>query len=684
MFFAEGDWTRQINEAIDAPLMPRSDPGFAAGVSTAFSDSLRTSNAVAERLNAGETWTDEVQRFTRETGRNVGFPQSMAPARGGKYAQPWGQFRAEVDAWNAQNPDRPFALPTDDEMRERALARNRAAQMERQQLSEASQSLGSMVGGAIGDMGSMAVDPANVVAFGLLGSGPGVGILRAAAMDAAASGAGQVLNEGLTYRYRREMDPNYSTGDSARNVGEAALMGGAGGLALRGAIGAGAWGLRRAARAWRGLEREAPEIPISRETVDAGNAVETAAVTLESNPLGPEAETAHAAAMAEAYRAAARGTVADLPEDVAIAARELPIDAVNRRLRAEQPDLLDRLDTLTRQRDMNRETISGIDAELGQPEFSAVRRVMLAAEEQSAKVDRLQAAIDKAGSDAQRTRLQAQVDAATSKLEEIVRGIDRQALDRLEMLDAAGTARRAALADAETALKEHQATVEATRKLGLADYWADRHSPPLDTLPAETREPVGRIRQSVEDGRALPGVDIAADLHTATRIVDHATAEGRPLAEFIAGMDELDGVNPRVRALIGLMHDGPDLAARIPADEFAAQLKELADFIENPTSAAQVPARSPLPIGAVAAAESVGGDLPKGAAETAAMRDVAVNDARKLLLDMPYVEVPVEVALADGTTATVQRRLADVLADADNEMLAANELRACALGKRES
>jgi hypothetical protein len=55
-------------------------------------------------------------------------------------------------------------------------------------------------------------------------------------------------------------------------------------------------------------------------------------------------------------------------------------------------------------------------------------------------------------------------------------------------------------------------------------------------------------------GGSQPARISRPDLAKATELVRQAAAEGRPVAQALTGLDHFDGVNGRVRALVGLMH----------------------------------------------------------------------------------------------------------------------------------
>lgn len=682
MFFPNSDWNQALADAAASPLVPHPDEGIASAVG-AFSDAAHTGSLMATAIDRDEVINDLNDAFQKVSGRTVAFPQSPAPGRGAQYAVPFGQFRAEVDAWNAQHPDQLFDLPSNDEIENRALARERAAQQSAAARSGAAQSLGANIGNLAGSMGAGIVNPVNVGAFAVLGAGPAAGIIRGAIGDAVAGMAGQAADQAFNYGHQQQLDPNYGLGDVAQSIGEAGLMGAGGGLFARGVgkvIGAALkTPTAAAARMWRDMR--GTDMPVPREVVDAGNVVDTASHIQDSNPLGAEWDTEHAAAMAESYRAAAAGEVPDIPPEVEAAASELPAETVDRQMRAENPEMMDRLYALNQQADANDATLRSLTTQISDPRFRAVRAGMLAADEQQATVDRLQSAVEKEPDPAAKARLQSQVDAATDQLRTTVQSVSRNDIAELDRLEYEMAQRRQVQEWTQNELDRQTTEVNQLRSQKLNDYWDQKFARARGaSVPEGTEAAAGQIREAVNKGDLPQTADIEADLASAKQTVSDADTAGVPLDQYLAGKTFMDGVTPRVRAIIGLMHDGPDLAYRVKPEEFAARIQKLADMMTGKDEAdAAPPVAADTPeLSAVASRSAL--DAAQAAFDTVKLADddearaVVINDGQKMVAENPDTMIETE----NGP-----RRLADVLDEADNEILAADELRACSLGRRE-
>lgn len=686
-YFFDSDRQQAIASAARSPIVARPVDGFWSAAAHSIDSFAKTQFDFAAFNNRANAWDNEIQRF-KDAGGSV---QEMTPQQQKqmqsdpmKYGGDFGWFRYQVDRHNEAHPDQPFDLPSNEDMERRALAIGRSAQQADAARSTAEGSFTGALGSLAGDMLGQGLQPSNVVAFSLLGAGPGMGLLRAVGQDVLAAGVGQLGNEALTYGFRRDLDPNYSAGDMARNVAEAGLYGGAFAAGQR-AIG---WGLRGSVAYWRKWRESG--LPVPRDMQDAGNVVEHAANIEAANPFpqqGLAGENAHVSAMQDAYQRALQGKPVEVPEATRVVASELPAATVERRLRAEFPEEMDRLDVLQRQHDMNADRLDEMNRALGGEEHASVRRAVIGVEEATAKAERLEAARDKTDSAKQRARLDEQAQAARAKVAELESQIDPAALERTQFAERERQARADAQARVEEQLAEQQKRVDELKRQGLERYWAEasRATPeePKPELPAEHRPEVDRLRRAIDDGKLPPGADLEGDLARAHEVVKAADERGQAVGAYLAGLDHVDNVNSRVRALIGLMHEESTLATRVSPEEFGRRVRSLVDEMtgERTAEPGAGPAREP------AAAPEAGPPLtkegevkptPELAKEAISddVRETAVMDANRLLMDRPDLEV--NIVTPEGVT---RRKLSDVLADFDDQAAAAAELKACALGR---
>lgn len=685
-YFFDADRQQAIASAARSPIVARPVDGFWSAAAHSLDSFAKTQFDFASFNNRANAWDNEIQRF-KDAGGSV---QDMTPQQqkemqaDPKYGGNWGWFRYQVDKHNEQHPDAPFDLPSNEDMERRALAFAKSAQQAEASRSTAQGSFGAALGGLAGDMLGQGLQPSNIVAFSLFGAGPGMGLLRAVGQDVLAAGVGQLGNEALTYGFRRDLDPNYSAGDVARNVAEAGLYGGAFAAGQR-ALG---WGLRGSVSYWRKWRESG--LPVPREMQDAGNVVEHAANIEAANPFpqqGLAGENAHVTAMQDAYQRALAGKPVEVPESTRAVAAELPAQTVERRLRAEFPDDMERLDNLQRQRDVNADRMDELNRALGGEEPAATRRAMIAVEEATAKAERLEAARDKTDSAKQRARLDEQAQAARAKVAELESQIDPQAVERLQFTERERQMRADAQARVEEQLAEQQKKVDELKRQGLERYWAEarRETPeaPAPELPAEHRADVDRLRKAIDDGKLPPGADLEGDLAKAHEVVRTADERGQAVGAYLAGLDHVDDVNSRVRALVGLMHEESTLATRVSPEEFTRRVRSLVDEMtgertdEPGAGIAQAPAEraeAPPPLTKEGEVKSV----PELAREAISpeVQETAVTDAYRLLERNPDLEV--NIVTPEGV---VRRRLSDVLSDFDDQAAAAAELKACALGR---
>ncbi len=654
-----------------------------------------------QKLTTDEAWGDEIARFRDHSGRSIAYPQAPAPGRGEQYAVPFGNLRAEVDAWNLGNPDRRFELPDNAAMQRRADAKVKAAQSGAAAASAQPHSLLGVVGGFAGEMGAAIVDPINVgtlIGASMLGAPAAAGTVRAflqgTALDAAGMGAGQVVNEGMNWSQNQRLDPEYSLRAAAGNVGGAVVTGAEFGAGQRIAGAALGWTLRKTAQAWRDFRAGSPEAAIDRPTMDAGNVATHAANVEAANPFPTEGEAgavAHAAAVADATRAAEDGTLfrpgeemratrdaafARRPAEVAPAPEVEPGVTPEQMARRVAPELFTRTDVLDADISAARSQIVDLTAQLRQMEMSPP----------VLGESRIQAA------EARVAELRAQFDAFTGKRRSSppANALRDQIASARAEADAARAAGPSMNAQGAQKIRE---TIDILRNR-IVDKTNDRAQLGPDVnaataaararLDARAKNEAGRVRNAAARGEVPPGADFSADLDRAQEIIHEAAARGEPVGQTLAGKDFIDDVNPRVRALVGLLHENERMDAPLAPEAAAERIRGLADGIladHTPPAGAAVAPETPR----VADRAALDATADKTPGELTPDRVTStVMDANRLLLDNPNLEVPVHIGDdATGQPIHQMMKLSDVLDQAEAELKASKDLKACALGRSE-
>jgi hypothetical protein len=205
---------------------------------------------------------------------------------------------------------------------------------------------------------------------------------------------------------------------------------------------------------------------------------------------------------------------------------------------------------------------------------------------------------------------------------------------------------------------------------------------------SDSSAPWSRMRDAVARGEIPAGMDITDDLLNAVRLVMKARDEGKAVkdlvnqAEMFGGPDELSKIVARA------MFSDTELKRPISRTKLAAFLDDYAtEAMKNDAGPRLFGDALEAPDILKSSLERVGrNDLyrmaeerltPERIDEIAAapeVQEVAIMDAQRLRAERPGIMVD----LGDGQGA---RSLDDILDEADEEIAAAGEIEACALGR---
>ena len=281
-----------------------------------FSESLRsaseTRRAVGQSLSANESLYNEYERYLAEVAEVTG---KRLPNPFGVSAEQRGRIEALVSddlrKLSGQHPDMELRSPEDIRAavgEQRQEIRARRAAVARREIS-----FGAKAGAFIGDAGTAMVDPP-VLASMFFGAPAATGILRAALVEAAAAGAGEVVAQVGVQLGRKQFGEQPDLGEAALSV--AAVAGGAGVLTpvVRGGV-AGV----------RALMQRAKSLPTKSSLTRAAERVLRRQVELEdASPLEPTpaGRAEHVERLSEAQIAVREGRPVRLPERPRAAIRE--------------------------------------------------------------------------------------------------------------------------------------------------------------------------------------------------------------------------------------------------------------------------------------------------------------------------------------------------------------------------
>ncbi|MBW8285080.1 MAG: hypothetical protein K0M55_15930 [Rhizobium sp.] len=224
--------------------------------------------------------------------------------------------------------------------------------------------------------------------------------------------------------------------------------------------------------------------------------------------------------------------------------------------------------------------------------------------------------------------------------------------------------------------------------LGRALEDADSNIKSIAGALGDSAAPWARMRDAVSRGEIPAGMDITDDLMNAVRLVMKARDEGRAVkdlvnqAEMFGGPDELSKIVARA------MFSDAELKRPIGRAKLAAFLDDYAtEAMKNEAGPRLFGDALEAPDILKGSLDRVGrNDLYRIAEERLApeqidkmmdapeLAETVVMDAQRLRAEQPDVKVD----LGDGMG---ERSLADILDEADDEIAAAREIEACAIGR---
>lgn len=208
---------------------------------------------------------------------------------------------------------------------------------------------------------------------------------------------------------------------------------------------------------------------------------------------------------------------------------------------------------------------------------------------------------------------------------------------------------------------------------------------------ADSSAPWSMMRDAVARGDIPAGMDITDDLLNAVRLVMKARDEGRAVRDVVNQGEMFGGPDELSKIVARAMFSDADLKRPVGRARLSEFLRDYAtEAMKNDTG----PRLFGDPLGSAdilkSSLERVGrNDLMRVAEERLTpeavekmtadplVDEVAVMDAQRLRMDQPDMTVD----LGDGLG---QRSLADILDEADDEIAAAREIEACAIGREKT
>lgn len=256
-----------------------------------------------------------------------------------------------------------------------------------------------------------------------------------------------------------------------------------------------------------------------------------------------------------------KGEVEVSPASADVVARvadtELPKVVIERMAREADAAAFDRLDAISRTFEINDAEIRRLQSEtMDNERFGPVRASMIEADRLAERIRKADAALQKAATEKQRQIETARVEKAREDLRKHLSTIDDNAVQQLEDIDAALTARRLANEPVARERSELTAKTAALRDEARARYWAERPapsvrqaaevsnaqaapSPVIDPAPAEAMKRVGRPeapREAAEQYRVNPETGEFAEQAE----LDQLIAAGRITEEDRAALESAD------------------------------------------------------------------------------------------------------------------------------------------------
>lgn len=764
------DQTAQATRAAALAPVQSLDPGGWARFEADRRAMIEVENSSAADKLRFQIIQERVDRFTELTGEQLLSPelQGMPSARAAAYEVTRSRFAEAAKRF----PELTF--PTDEEIDAEVIKRARAVDERSRELAARTTRTGSSVAGFLGRMAGALGDPINMASMAF-GAGAATGIIRTAAVEAGIGALSQAAIEAGTQDFRRRVDPNRPAGESALNIGAAALGGAVLGGGIKGI--AAAWQAMRRGR-WPGHVR------------DAGAIVQREAAVAPPQGAAPAAVAAHRQAVEAVAAALQENRRVEVPprasEAVAPSRAGRVFDAEGRRVDVQyvvvpaadlttshlddfaiNPAFPADLQPRARDRAAAQEQVARIAGSL-QPErlgigpsadsgapivgpdgivesgngrVMALRRVYA---ENGAAADAYRTFLRGQGFDvagiadpvliarrltalenAERVRFTAAANRSTtlrlSTAEQALadaRLLDGGALDLLQPGDVTAAANRpfvraflerlaqgerGEMLDAGGALSQAGARRMTAALMGRAYGDAALLGRALEDADTNIRSIAGalsdvagdwaRLRDDVARGTVPAGMDVTRDLLDAIGTVIRARDSGQKVAALAAQGHLFGGPSEIAQILLRSMF-GQDMARPVARGRLADVLQGFAEEARK-NQGAPLLGEAPLPAGDVlgaALAKAGRADLypeaatlttPEAAtklAEDPAAAEAVLAEAERLTQGAAPRMVRVSVEDAAGNVATVEKPLDRWLAEADEELTAAREIEACAIG----
>lgn len=268
--------------------------GFGDVYAAAAADAVafgQTTNFLNRRTAAAADYATEMEKAT-------GDPSLRATlATGGLDA-----LNKRLIALSADNPHLDIKPLTSEDLDRRGLEIGTAVHLTAAEMAQREKTIGGKIGGALGTMVGMSVDPLNLVAMPLAPA-EGLGLLATSLRWGAITGMTQTANEVIGLPGREQVQPGYeATGAPLINIGEAALVGGVLGGGIKGL---GMLWTRAKTGAWPQSVR------------DAGNVIESEGNILSTNVYPTlEGEVAHRTALQESIENLVNGRPINVDREI--------------------------------------------------------------------------------------------------------------------------------------------------------------------------------------------------------------------------------------------------------------------------------------------------------------------------------------------------------------------------------
>jgi hypothetical protein len=283
------------------------DPGFVERFKADWSAMQNFANSDAAGRHRDDIHSEFVRAFYEQSG--VALPMWFRSTEEGVARELEATARGQFDQWKAKNPNSDLTFPDPDAVTEQVIERAGAARARSASAADRSSSWASAVGGFAGTAAGALTDPINMAAMAF-GAPRAAGILRTALFEGGVNMVSEAAIQVATSDFKREVDPEFSTGDAAREIAAA----GAGGAVLSA-------GLKGIAAAWhRAATGEWP-----RHVRDAANVVSREASVPKSRlDRSANGEAVYRAAIEKAADDIVKGRPVEIPQDAFLPANARP------------------------------------------------------------------------------------------------------------------------------------------------------------------------------------------------------------------------------------------------------------------------------------------------------------------------------------------------------------------------